>query len=186
MLARHGMRLLTLSFAALSALAVLAAGCKSSSRPKFTPELMPPSAKPLVLGTSTETDVLAKAPGAEVHKDKSLGGDQIVEFNQHKGVYIEGGGLGGSAYLWPGNDGTPRLGMLTVKAPEGCGWIKEHIAKLDGARNCPNNRKTGESGNEMYYCLDAPDGRVVHVECTHDAPIVGGGKADVIELHLGD
>ena len=180
------MRLLTSSFAIASlAFAALATGCKSS-RPKFTPELMPPSAKPLVLGTSTETDVLAKAPGAEVHKDKSLGGDQIVEFNDHKAVYIEGGGLGGSAYLWPGKDGTPRLGMLTMKAPEGCSWIKEHIAKLDGARNCPNNRKTGESGNEMYYCLDAPDGRVVHVECTHDALLVGGSRADVIELHLGN
>lgn len=155
-------------------LAIASAGCKSESLPKFTPALMPPSASPLVLGASTEADVIAKLGPAkpatpegrvrEIKKDKSLGGEGTVAFNDHPSVYIEEPGVGGF-YLWSEGGGAPVLGQFEIKAPEGCAWLQEHVGKLDGARKCPGNRKTGVTAQSGYVCMQLDDGRVVHAEC---------------------
>jgi hypothetical protein len=147
---------------------VLAAGCKGDSRPKLTADLMPAGAQPLMLGKSVEADVMAKAttPDAppEVKKDKSFGGDGVVEFNDHKLITITD--KNGNSYdLWTMGDGPPKLGKMYLKG-DGCPWVQDHIAKLDGARNCPGNRKTGMSGTTGYFCLTAENGHVVQVECS--------------------
>jgi hypothetical protein len=143
--------------------AIVAAGCKGSSRPKLTADLIPASAQPLMLGKSVEADVMAKTNSPEVKKDKSFGGDGVVMFNDHKLVSIED--AGGSYDLWAMGDGPPKLGRMSVRG-EGCAWVKDHIAKLDGSQDCPGNRKTGLSGSVGYFCLTAEDGHVVHVECS--------------------
>lgn len=150
----------------VSALAV-GCGSKSDSLPKLTPELMPPAASPLFLGKSTEADVLAKVakdPAPEVKKDKSLGGDGQVMFNEHKSIWI-GQEAFGEAYLWSDGGGAPVLGRLALKQTDACAWVNEHIGKLEGAKNCPGNRKTGASNGTSYFCASLDD-HVVHIECS--------------------
>jgi hypothetical protein len=141
------------------------AGCEKA--PKFTPAMMPPAASPLVLGTSTEADVLAKVASLpkdtlEVSKDKSLGGDKMVAFNDHPSIYIKHPDFG-EAWLWD-IGGTPKLGKLTLVKSEGCPWLLEHIANLDGSRKCPGNRKTGGNADGGNWCASL-DGHTVHLEC---------------------
>lgn len=166
MLARKGMSRAT--HLVIAGLVLAVGGCKGDSRPKLTAALMPPSAQPLMLGTSVEADVMAKAttPDAPptVKKDKSFGGEGVVEFNDHKLISITDKN-GNSYELWTMGNGAPKLGKLYLKG-DGCPWVQEHIAKLDGAQNCPGNRKTGMSGTVGYFCLTAENGHVVHVECS--------------------
>ena len=128
--------------------------------------------------------MIAKVPTHEINKDKSLGGTEKVAFNDLAAEHVSAEGVG-SFWLLPGSDGVPRLAMFRIRAQEGCGWVKEHIGNLDGAERCPGNRKTGESGKSLYYCLSADDGRIVHVQCDADMPGNAGGPSDVIEYRLG-
>lgn len=162
------------TFLFVSVLALV--GCKKEL-PAFKPELMPPSSSPLVLGSSTEADVMAKVgslpkDGLQVSKDKSLGGDQMVAFNDHPSIFIKHPDFG-EAWLWD-IGGTPKLGKLDLVKAEGCAWVLEHIAKLEGSRNCPGNRKTGGNADGGYWCASL-DGHTVHIEC---------GRS-MIELWLG-
>jgi hypothetical protein len=148
--------------------ALAACGKGGGSRPKLTTDLIPPGAQPLMLGKSVEADVMAKATAPDaaptVSKDKSFGGEGVVQFNEHKLISITD--KNGSTYdLWTMGEGPPKLGKLYLKS-DGCPWVADHIAKLDGAKNCPGNRKTGMSGTVGYFCLTADDGHVVHVECS--------------------
>jgi hypothetical protein len=156
--------------------ALVSIGCgKSSSLPKLTPALMPPSASPLVLGASTEADLIAKLGPAkpatpegrerEISRDKQFGGEGQVQFNEHASIRINEPGVG-EFYLWADGGRTPVLGRFDIKAPEGCAWLKDNVAKLDGARSCPGNRKTGVTGDNGYVCMQLDDGRVVHAECS--------------------
>lgn len=150
------------TYLGLVAIGVMGCG-KGGSRPKLTAELIPPAARPLMLTTSVEADVMAKTATPEVKKDKAFGGDSALTFNDHPLISIKDGE--NSYELWTMGDGPPKLGRIYVRG-EGCAWVNEHIAKLDGSRNCPGNRKTGPSGSTGYYCLTADNGHVVHVECS--------------------
>ncbi|HEU4612278.1 MAG TPA: hypothetical protein VFS15_09390 [Kofleriaceae bacterium] len=146
----------------------MVAGCGKGgggSRPKLTAELLPPAAQPLMLVTSGEADVMGKVSAPEVTKDKAFGGESSNTFNDHPLITIKDGE---SYYeLWTMGDGPPKLGRISLRG-EGCAWVNEHIATLDGSRNCPGNRKTGPSGSTGYYCLTADNGHVVHVECSEN------------------
>lgn len=146
--------------------ALAVASCKKEL-PKYTPALMPPSAAPLVLGSSTEADVMARIAALpkeelEIAKDLSLGGDQHVEFNDHKSLNIRHPKFG-QAWLWD-IGGSLKLGRLTLVGSEGCAWTLEHVATLAGAKNCPGNRKTGGTADGGYWCAEL-DGHTVHIEC---------------------
>jgi hypothetical protein len=143
--------------------ALVVTGCKGSSRPKLTAELLPPGAHGLMLGTSVEADVMAKTTSPEVQKDRSFGGEGVVMFNDHKLISISD--ATGTYELWTMGDGAPKLGRMSLRG-DGCAWVTDHIAKLDGSRECPGNRKTGMSGSVGYFCLTADNGHVVHVECS--------------------
>jgi hypothetical protein len=148
------------------ALLVVLAAC-GKDLPAFTPELMPPSASPLMMGSSTEAEVMAKIASLpenerQVVKDKSLGGTQVVAFNDHPSIHIEHPAFG-EAWLWD-MGGTPKLGKLTLEG-EGCAWVVANIAKLEGSTACPGNRKTGGSEKGGYWCASL-DGHTIHIECS--------------------
>jgi hypothetical protein len=163
----------------------LCAGCgkAGSDAPRLTPALMPPAAAGLVLGKSTEAEVLAKLPGAKVKKDKSLGGTEgVVQFNDHPIERITTDAIG--ATLWADAAGTLRLQRLTAFGPGHCAWLKQTIGAVPGAETCRGtNRRAGDHGHEMFYCLATEDGaQRVWVDCSRDTPKVGGGTADELEL----
>lgn len=146
--------------------ALVVASCKKEL-PTYTPALMPPSAAPLVIGSSTEADVMARIAALpkeelEIAKDLSLGGDMKVAFNDHPSIHIEHPKFG-AAWLW-NIGGSLKLGKLTLTNSEGCAWTLEHVATLDGAKNCPGNRKTGGTADGGYWCAEL-DGTTVHIEC---------------------
>jgi hypothetical protein len=155
---------------------LVAAGCKDDALPKFTPALMPPAASPLVLGKSTESDVLAKLgparPAAspddrvrEIAKHEKLGGNGIVAYNEHPSIFINEPGFG-EFYLWAEADNSvPVLGHFSIKQDQPCAWLAANVGKLEGAENCPGNRVRGIRGETGYLCLVMDDGRVVHAEC---------------------
>jgi hypothetical protein len=152
-------------------LGVLAAcGKGGSSRPAFDDKLMNPAAKGLKVGVATLDDVTKAFPTAEVHKDKSLGGDMIVEFNGKKAISIEGDGVSASIV-----DG--KLVNLYVHGPKLYDWLVGTMDGMAGSKDCPGNRKMGKSGGEAAYCASAGD-KVVFIDATQ------GSDRDELNYHL--
>lgn len=151
---------------------VVVAGCKGSSPPAFTDALVAPQVKGLKVGASTLDDVTKLYPQAEVKKDKSLGGDGIVQFNDQKAIYVHGSGF--EAYVIDG-----KLGHFTMVAPGVCGWLIQTMDKMAGSTACPGNRKMGSTKDQQNasYCASAGD-RTVWLEC-------GKGEHEYIEYTLG-
>jgi hypothetical protein len=175
----------------VASLAIALVGCSSSGgsgggsgAPRMTAALMPPGTEGLVLGASTEADVKAKLPGAKIEKDKSLGGDMVVQFNEHPAETLSTEGL--SMTLWRDAGGTLRLTRIHAFSAGRCAWLKQAIASVPGAATCRgSNRVSGDRGHEMFYCLATADGaHPVWVECSRDTPKVGGGTADELELWI--
>jgi hypothetical protein len=153
--------------------------------PRIDAKHMPPGAEGLVVGASTEAQVAAKLPGATVDKDKSLGGSGIVQFNDHPVETMHTDTM--TATLWSDGDAL-RLMRLILRGAGRCDWVKQTIATLPDAAACRNtNRKPGDSGGEMLYCLATEDGaRSLWVECARDQQMVGGGKTDELTLWITD
>jgi hypothetical protein len=156
----------------LLALVVVVAGCHGSSPPAFTDALVAPQANGLKVGTSTLDDVLKVYPQTEVKKDKSLGGDGIVAFNDEKGIYVHGGGFEG--YVIGG-----KLTHFELAASGACSWLIQTMDSMKGSTDCPGNRKMGavKGGGGASYCASAGD-RTVWIDC-------GKGDHEYIEYTLG-
>jgi hypothetical protein len=150
-------------------LLVFLAAC-GSSRPAFDDKLLAPAAKGLKVGVSTLDDVTTAFPGAKVEKDKSLGGEGIVQFNDQKAVAVHAAGFDG--YVVDG-----KLAHFEMLAPGACDWLISTMDGMKGSTDCPGNRKMGKSGGEAAYCASAGD-RVVWIECTK-------GTQESIEYTLG-
>ncbi|MBV8757861.1 MAG: hypothetical protein JO257_11310 [Deltaproteobacteria bacterium] len=142
---------------------LMVAACHGSSRPTYDDKLIAPEAKGLKLGTATLADVQKAFPDVTVDKDKSLGGDKIVEYNDKKAIAFDAPN-GTSGHIVDGV-----LVNLHVHEPNACSWLIKTMDGLDGSRSCPGNRKTGKSRDNAtaYYCASLGD-RVVAIECDHD------------------
>jgi hypothetical protein len=150
-------------------LAVLAA-CHGGSRPKFDDKLMSPAAKGLKVGVATLDDVTKAFPTAQVDKDKSLGGDKIVEYGDKKAIAVDGDGVEASIV-----DG--KLVSIYVHGPGLYDWLVSTMDGMAGATDCPGNRKMGKDGHEAAYCASAGD-QVVFIEADK-----GEGR-DELNYHL--
>ena len=157
------------------AIAIAACG-KAGERPKLTQ--MPPGAETLVIGASTEAQVAAKLPGAEISKDKSLGGgDMVVEYNDHKAEYMRSGKT--TATLWKDSGGTLRLMRLVMYGDGLCDWATRTATAMN-AGGCAGNRKMDPG--ESQWCVASSDGAsTVVVDC--ESRVEGGNQLD---LHVFD
>jgi hypothetical protein len=151
-------------------LMVVLAGCKSGgSRPAFDAKLMNPAAKGLQVGVATLDDVTKAFPTAEVHKDKSLGGTEIVDCQGGK-ISVQGDGV--EACIRDG-----KLVSIYVHGPGLYEWLVRTMDGMAGSKDCPGNRKMGKSGGEAAYCASAGD-QVVFIEATK------GVDRDELNYHL--
>jgi hypothetical protein len=167
------------------ALALCASCGKGGGAPVLTAKLMPPGAEKLVLGTSVEADALAVLPGATIDKDKSLGGSGVVMFNDHAVEVLHSDA--GEITLRPDDKGTPRLLRVVLQGPGRCDWVKQNIASLPGAETCHGtNRRSGDHGGEMLYCLQTEAGARVWVECIHRTGELAKTRGDELSLWLLD
>lgn len=152
------------------ALLLLVAACHGSSRPAFDDKLLAPDVKGLKVGTSTLDDLTKAFPGLEVNKDKSLGGEEIVEYNGKKSIHAHGGGVEANIV-----DG--KIEHLVVHGPGLLDWLVKTMDGLDGSKDCPGNRKMGKSGDhEAVYC--AGKDPVVFIEAER------GTNGDELDYHL--
>ncbi len=159
-------------------IAMLAACGKSGGggvdRPKLTQ--MPPGADGLVIGASTEAQVTAKFPGAEISKDKSLGGDMVAEYNEHKAEYVRLGKT--TATLWKDTGGTLRLMKLRMYADGLCAWATKTATAMN-AGGCAGNRKMDPG--EHQWCVASSDGALPLVlDC--ETGLQGGDQLDIYVL----
>lgn len=143
-------------------LVVVLAAC-GSSRPAYDDKLVAPAVKGLKVGVSTLDDVTKAFPDAKVEKDKSLGGEGVVSYNDHKAISVSATGFGG--YIVDG-----KLYQFSMKAPGVCQWLVSNVGEMKGSSNCPGNRKVGTSKDRTMgtYCASAGD-RVVWIECSGDS-----------------
>ena len=154
------------------ALAVSACGGKPD-RPELTPERMPPALKGITLLVSSEADVLHQMPAAKLVEPSVYEGKPVQRnVNGHPSDEIV------STQPDARFDSTPpgpagKVFQLELAEPGVCDWVEANLAKLDGARSCPNNRKTGKSGDathyKSYYCMTA-GGHTITVDCTTQMP----------------
>lgn len=153
----------------MALLAVVLAAC-GSSRPAFDDKLVAPGAKGLKVGASTLDDVTKMFPDAKVTKDKSLGGDQTVMYNDHKAISVNAKGFDG--YVIDG-----KLAQFEMAAPGACEWLVSTVGAMKGSTSCPGNRKMGASKDHSSgaYCASAGD-RVVWIDC----------RGDSIEYRVGE
>jgi hypothetical protein len=153
-------------------LVVMLAGC-GSSRPAYDDKLVSPAVKGLKVGVATLDDVTKAFPDAKVEKDKSLGGEGVVEFNDHKAIAVHAPGF--DSYVVGG-----KLAHFEMVAPGACDWLIKTMDGMKGSTACPGNRKMGKdrAGNEAAYCASAGD-RVVWIECNK-------GAQESIEYTLGE
>jgi hypothetical protein len=105
-------------------------------------------------------------------KDKSLGGEGTVQFNEQSAISVNTQGFDG--YIVDG-----KLAHFEFVAPGACGWLIQTMDGMAGATACPGNRKTGKSkaGDTALYCASA-GGRAVWIECSK-------GEHEYIEYTLG-
>ena len=148
---------------------VLAACHKGGSRPAFDDKLMNPAAKGLKVGVSTLDDVAKAFPTAEVHKDKSLGGEEIVDCQGGK-ISVHGDGVEACIR-------DSKLVSIYVHAPGLYDWLVSTMDGMAGSKDCPGNRKMGKSGGEAAYCATAGD-QVVFIEANK------GSDRDELSYHL--
>jgi hypothetical protein len=164
------------------ALALFAiAGCgKYGKGPPMTGDLVPPPVARLglVLGASTEEEVVAKIPGADVSRDQSLGGGVVVKLNDAPAVHATAGGL--EAWL----TGTPpRLVRLSVQEDGVCDWVKAEIMSRDPPRSCrPSNR--GTEARTLEACLATAGGAPLALRCELDCLVVGGRRTQCLSLAI--
>jgi hypothetical protein len=147
-------------------------GGSSNDLPKLTQ--MPPGAEGLVIGASTEAQVTAKFPGAEISKDKSFGGgDMVVEYNEHKAEVVRLAKT--TATLWKDAGGTLRLMKLEMYGDGLCDWAtKTATAMKAGA--CGGNRKMDPG--EHQWCVASADGALkVVLDC--ETGLQGGNQLDI-------
>ena len=78
----------------ISVVVVVLAAC-GSSRPAFDDKMLSPAVKGLKVGVSTLDDVTKAFPDGKVTKDSSLGGDQVVMYNDHKAISVHADGFDG-------------------------------------------------------------------------------------------
>ena len=153
-------------------LAMLAA-CRhkgGDARPTYDDSLLAPDAKGLKVGLATLDDVTKAFPAAEVNKDKSLGGTDIVEYNGDKAIHINGQAV--NAHVVNG-----KLVHLIVHGPGLYDWLVGKMDGMAGSKDCPGNRKMGKSGGEAAYCASAGD-KVVFIEAHK------GGDEDELDYHV--
>ena len=137
-------------------LLILASTACSKSRPTLTAERMPPPLAGLALSRTTEAELLAKHPDLTV--EPSNYNDRACDEVHMPGLrfYVSP----------PGKDG--KLIYARAKAPGMCEWVTKTIAPLSGSQTCPGNRKTGNSGGQLFYCMELDD-KPIAIECVDDA-----------------
>jgi hypothetical protein len=155
----------------IAALAACGKSSGSGDRPKLTQ--MPPGADGLVIGASTEAQVTAKLAGAEISKDRSLGGDMIVEYNEHKAVVVRLEKT--TATLWKDAGGTLRLMKLEMHADGLCDWATKTATAMN-AGGCGGNRKMDPG--EHQWCVASSDGALEVVIDCHTG-LQGGNQLDI-------
>lgn len=135
-----------------------------------------------MIGASTEAQVIAKLPGAEVSKDQSLGGEGVVEYNDHKAEYLRTATT--TATLWKDAGGTLRLMKLHMHGDGLCKWAAKTIAAMKGPTYCVGNRRMDPG--EAESCVASSDGALrVVVDC-HDDYHGSNSKGDELEVGVMD
>jgi hypothetical protein len=129
-------------------------GC-SKDRPKLTQDKMPATLKAATLGKTTEAEILASYPNAEIRKMNFNGVDS------HE-IRVESPSITFTTKP-PTKDGV--VYRISLGEANICDWVKTQVDPLEGSTNCPGNRKTGISSGGSYHCMDMPDGTLVGVEC---------------------
>jgi hypothetical protein len=140
--------------------------------PKITAELVPPAAKGLVLGVSTEKDVTeAFAPG-EIVRDKSLGGTAKVAFSDKPAIMMElaekDAVVKGEAWLVPDAKGEPRLARLELllRTTDTCQWVEDNVGKHKAAKDRPGQGFVRRKYGPGEYTAGNADGTIpVSIEC---------------------
>jgi len=143
-------------------LVVVLAAC-GSSRPAYDDKVVAPAVKGLEVGVSTLDDVTKLFPDAKVTKDKSLGGEGVVSYNDHKAISVNATGFDG--YVIDG-----KLAQFEMKAPGSCEWLVSTVGAMKGSTSCPGNRKMGASKDHTSgsYCASAGD-KVIWIDCRGDS-----------------
>lgn len=135
----------------------------AADRPKLTQ--MPPGADGLVIGASTEAQVAAKMPGAQVDKDQSLGGSGVVAYDDHPCEYLRADKA--TATLWKDAGGTLRLMRWQTHGPGLCDWAAKTTSAMNGDKACIGNRRMDPG--ETQWCVASSDGAVrVVIDCHVD------------------
>jgi hypothetical protein len=127
----------------------------TKDRPKLTQDKMPATLRAVTLGKTTEAELLAAYPKAEIRKLNFNGADS------HE-IVIESPRMRFTTKP-PTKDGI--VYRIYLEEANICDWVKTQIDPLEGSTNCPGNRKTGMSSAESYHCMDLPDGTRVTIEC---------------------
>jgi hypothetical protein len=137
------------------AVVVVGLAACSKDRPKLTQERMPPTLRSIILGKTTEAEILATYPSATVT-------DMVFNDAKSHEIKVESPHL---TFITkpPTKDGI--VYRLYLEEANVCDWVKTQIHPLEGSTNCPGNRKTGMNSSESYHCMDLPDGTLATVEC---------------------
>jgi hypothetical protein len=126
--------------------------------PELTAELTPAALAGFTLLGSTEADVLAKFPTAKIGQMNfnDMPSDTLGIATPHMELMTTPRGKDG------------KLFHVELADAGVCDWVKQKMGSLDGAKDCPGNRKTGEMGSESYYCARTADGHVIGIDCTRN------------------
>jgi len=149
------------------ALLALLAGCggkKASAR--LDPARLPPQARGLIPGLSTEADVTKVAPGAVITRDKTLGGPATLEVevgDALPGVRILDEPARFEAWFTK-VDGELRVSSLRMHVDDHCAEALQILSyAVEGTCRKTNRRYKKE---EHQLCAATPDGKhMIGIEC---------------------
>lgn len=155
------------------------AAAPTDHRPHITAALTPPQARGLVIGQATLEDAKEAFPGAVEARDKRLGGDKTVEYNEQPAVLLTWTEGEAKAELWLAG---PKADALRLQAfdlqttPDACAWVEETVgADPEATHLAGSNRKLGKQKGGVDYAGGTADGKLaVSISC-HPFTKVGGG-----------
>lgn len=152
---------------------VAAAPTATKYAPALVAEFVPPALRGVVVGQSTDVDVIKAFGEGTVLTDASLGGKGKVSYSDVAGVRLtmtaKDDVQRGEAWFVPDASKTLRLQhieLVTTNA-DTCKWIETNVGAKEGSTKRPgSNRKFGARGDGVSYTAGTPDGATaVGIEC---------------------
>lgn len=150
-----------------------AASAATKYAPALSAELVPPALRGVVVGQSTDADVMKAFGEGTMLTDKSLGGTGKVSYTDAPAMRLTLKPSGdidrGEAWFVPDANKTPRLQHIEIvaKTADACKWIETNVGAKEGSTKRPgSNRSFGARGEGNSYTAGTPDGgAAVGIEC---------------------